>query len=112
MSKCMNNISARSENNKMCMCGKFKDTCHTEPYLWVVKDARFRIPMYTYYRFRLSSHNLAIEVGDTHARPKIPRNERLCIKCNLRCVEDEIHFLLVCSKYNQAKAIGYFSRHH
>ena len=47
-------------------------------------------------RFRLSSHDLAIESGrydDT------PRSDRLCKFCNLNVVENEYHFLLVCPLY-------------
>lgn len=46
-------------------------------------------------RFRTSSHNLRIETG-RHERPLIPVEERLCTKCNLNEVEDEIHSLIIC----------------
>ena len=47
-------------------------------------------------RFRLSSHDLAIECGryDDNAR-----NRRLCKFCNLNVIENEYHFLLVCPFY-------------
>ena len=46
-------------------------------------------------RFRTSSHNLRIETG-RHERPIIPADERLCVKCNLNEVEDEVHALIDC----------------
>lgn len=54
-------------------------------------------------RFRTSSHNLRIETG-RHESPKLPVEERLCTKCDLNEVEDELHFLLICSS-NQSLRI-------
>ena len=58
-------------------------------------------------RFRISSHNLRIETG-RHEKPKIPSEDRTCLKCNLNEVEDEIQscdlskllFILRKSKYD------------
>lgn len=47
-------------------------------------------------RFRLSSHSLAIESGRYN---NTPREERLCIHCNMNTIENEYHFLLVCPFY-------------
>ena len=44
-------------------------------------------------RWRLSSHPLYIETG-RHRRPKILRERRLCIVCDI--IEDEFHTLYVC----------------
>ena len=49
-------------------------------------------------RFRLSSHNLQIELG-RHKRPYVEPNNRTCQRCNLNSVEDEVHFLMVCPKW-------------
>lgn len=71
----------------------FKSIYCIEPYLTL------NLPKKTYKsisRFRTSSHNLKIETG-RHETPKIPLNERICIKCNANEIEDEIHCLLVCS---------------
>ena len=46
-------------------------------------------------RFRTSSHNLRIETG-RHQRPQILAANRVCEKCDLNEVEDEIHCLIVC----------------
>ena len=48
-------------------------------------------------RLRLSSHHLAIETG-RHAKPKIPIERRFCTFC-LDKIDDEIHFLIECKKY-------------
>jgi hypothetical protein len=54
--------------------------------------------MYMYKAWiRLSSHNLFIETGRYTG---IVRNERKCILCNLNVLEDEFHFVLQCTKYN------------
>ena len=50
-------------------------------------------------RFRLSSHNLAIELG-RHKRPYLPPGNRICDKCILNKVEDELHCLMECPKWN------------
>ena len=73
----------------------FKQNYELEYYLVWVKDQRYRIAM---TRLRLSSHNLAIETG-RHAKPKVPPHMRLCRRCNTQCIDDEIHFLLVCSMF-------------
>ena len=46
-------------------------------------------------RFRTSPPNLRIETG-RHEIPKLPVENRICNKCSLNEVEDEIHCLLVC----------------
>ena len=48
-------------------------------------------------RFRVSSHNLKIEIG-RHNKPKTPIEERKCDKCNSDEIEDELHCLIICSK--------------
>ncbi len=78
---------------------KFKTLFFREPYLWKIKDQRYRTAL---SRLRLSSHNLAIETG-RHARPKIPRSERVCDKCDTGSVEDEIHFIMACPKYSNSR---------
>ena len=48
-------------------------------------------------RLRTTSHQLEIETGRYH---NIERNLRLCKKCHDGNVEDEFHFLFICSKYD------------
>ncbi len=46
-------------------------------------------------RFRMGSHKLEIESGRYH-RPPIPRDDRICRKCNLGVTESEMHAILEC----------------
>ena len=55
-------------------------------------------------QFRLSSHQLQIEKGRHHKPKPIPADKRLCIYCKSDEVEDELHFLLFCSRYNEQRA--------
>ena len=43
---------------------------------------------------------IAIETGRHHA---IPLDERVCKLCNMQCIEDEVHFLLGCSLYDDLR---------
>ena len=77
----------------------FKTDLRIEPYL--IQNLPKSI--YTNIaRFRLSSHNLNIELG-RHKRPYVPADERICEKCNLNLVEDEIHCLLICPKWTNSR---------
>ena len=70
-----------------------------EPYLIYIKDPNYRIAL---SRLRMSSHNLTIETG-RHSKPKVPVNERICTKCNMDQVQDEIHFVLKCPKFDTCR---------
>ena len=59
-------------------------------------------------KFRLSDHNLAIELG-RRTKPKIPANKRLCKKCDNNVVEDEMHFILDCDLYSQERMNLFYS---
>ena len=50
-------------------------------------------------KFRLSNHDLMIEVG---RYKKIPKSERFCPFCQ-SYVENEIHFLINCTTYNEKR---------
>merc|ERR1712002_1013117 len=49
-----------------------------------------------------SSHLLNIERG-RHTNPKTPLEQRKCINCN--CIEDEIHFIIVCDLYTSERKL-------
>ena len=49
-------------------------------------------------RLRISAHRLKIETG---RYIKLDRSERLCDKCSACAVEDEQHFLIECSNFNE-----------
>ena len=84
------------QGSKLRTYAKFKHSVTMGNYLlsnrlsWKQKSALSK--------FRLSDHHLRIEKG-RHCRPRLPADKRICQYCNLQCVEDEIHFLLVCPQY-------------
>ena len=49
-------------------------------------------------KFCISNHNLCIEVG-RHGKPNVPREERLCKACVQNEIEEAIHLLFHCTKY-------------
>ncbi len=53
----------------------------------------------SFTRLRISAHNLRIETG-WHTIPKTPLDDRKCRHCGT--LENEIHFLLQCSKSSQS----------
>ena len=72
-----------------------------EPYLYLVKDHRYR---HAIAQLRKSSHILHIERG-RYTEPRTPVNERLCTLCN--CVEDELHFVTACTINRTERKIMY-----
>jgi len=69
-----------------------------EPYLYLKNDrARKALS-----KIRTSSHSLEIERG-RHSKPKTDRNLRICKLCNSNQVEDEYHFIMQCSLYNDLR---------
>ena len=81
--------------SKMRTYIKFKSNFQYEKYL----DDLTRQHRTSFTRFRISAHNLAIERG-RYERPPIPAELRLCPYCPLS-VQDEYHFLLECSEYEE-----------
>ena len=53
-------------------------------------------------RFRTRNNRLRVETGSWGNSP-VPFEERYCQCCNNDIVEDEYHFLLVCSQYNDIR---------
>lgn len=86
-----------NESNRLRLYNKFKLTNEYEKYLDVVKNPKFLL---TLSRFRLSSHQLEIETGRYIG---LTRDERFCQNCNMRMIEDEYHFLLVCPNYSDLR---------
>ena len=101
ISQCLAKINSSDETKKLRLYKTFKTQYIMEPYLTHVRDARYRVAL---SRFRLSSHNLEIELG-RHARCKIPVNQRICKNCAMGEVEDEIHFLLKCPKFEAQRLL-------
>ena len=71
----------------------FKHDTDLAKYLDLITNCKYKLAL---SRFRLSSHNLAIETGRYSG---IAREDRLCTLCNMRMAETEFHFLLVCTHY-------------
>ena len=91
---------AVGQNSKLRTYAKIKHSVTMENYLlhnglsWKQKS--------TLAKFRLSDHKLRIETG-RHSRPRLPVEQRLCQRCNLQSVEDEIHFMIVCPYYEDLR---------
>ena len=70
-----------------------------EKYLICIDVDRYRIALSS---FRCSAHKLLIEEGRYR---NIERNLRTCICqfCNLNVIENEYHFLMVCSAYRNLR---------
>ena len=75
----------------------YKHNYNTEIYLSCIKESKYRIAL---ARFRTSSHNLSIE-KDRHIN--LTRDHRLCKSCNMKTIESEYHFLLVCPMYRELR---------
>ena len=75
----------------------YKDSLSMETYIETILVNKVRVSL---IKFRLSSHDLAIEKGRYN---NINRENRLCTYCNKNVFENELHFLLVCPKYSHLK---------
>ena len=80
------------QSHKLVLYKGYKTSFDFEKYLDVLKISKFR---HAFSTFRLSCHNLEIEIGRHKA---IDREHRTCpFGCN--SIEDEYHFLMGCNKY-------------
>ena len=59
-------------------------------------------------RYRMSSHDLNIERGRFN-NPITPKNQRICTRCQLNEIDDEIHLLLHCCAMKNEREILYDS---
>lgn len=62
-------------------------------------------PVYYMYKplickYRIHAHSLKIETG---RYLNIDRQERICDFCNDSCIEDKLHFILKCKKYDDMR---------
>jgi hypothetical protein len=97
----MAEINNTDSNPKLRTYRLFKSNFQFEPYLSSPTNINHAIAL---AKFRISSHNLAIETG-RYTKPKTAVEDRLCIHCNLQEVESEKHFLLNCPLYNNERKI-------
>jgi hypothetical protein len=95
--KSMSVSSTPGQGTKLRTYAKIKNSVYMEQYLldnrltWKQKR--------TLAKFRLGDHRLKIETG-RHCRPKLPPEERICTVCKSSKVEDEVHFIIECPKYD------------
>ena len=91
-----------TENKKSNLYASFKTVYKFEPYLDYIQDYTIRSVL---AKLRVSAHNLQIETG-RFSKNKTPRDERFCPYCktlNIDAVENEVHFLLSCSLFNEER---------
>ena len=50
---------------------------------------------YFLLRLRVSLHSLRIQTG-RYGNDRLPRNERICVYCDLNDIDDELHLFLTC----------------
>ena len=53
-------------------------------------------------KIRVSSHTLRIQTG-SYRTHRLERNERLCIFCDKRLIDDEFHFICEWPAYHQIR---------
>ena len=75
-----------------------------EPYILHIRGNHLITAM---ARYRMSSNHLNIERGRFN-NPITPKNQRICTRCELNEIDDEIH-LLHCSAINNEREILYDS---
>ena len=80
-----------SKSTKLSLLYQVRGTYKLPKYINFMKNPLLRKALTSW---RLSCHSLAIERGRYLG---IARQDRLCTKCNLGEVGDEIHVLFICS---------------
>jgi hypothetical protein len=86
-----------NNSNRLSSYCIYKHEFCLEKYLNCISKNNYRLSL---ARFRLSSHDLAIEKG---RHTNIDRNDRKCVHCNMNVIETEYHFLLVCPKHSDLR---------
>ena len=89
--------SSVNNSYRLEMYARYKHNFELENYLNFITEKKYRVAL---TQFRLSSHDLAIERGRYE---NINRSERICKLCNMKSVECEYHFLLVCPFYRELR---------
>lgn len=84
--------SIHRENSKLRTYARYKTEIGYENYLTLLKNTNIRRQ---FTKYRLSNHNLMIEVG---RHQKLAKTHRFCPFCP-GIVEDEKHFLISCHQY-------------
>ena len=84
-------------STKLSTYNLLKNEFVVEKYITCVTNDKHRIAL---TRLRCSAHKLAIEEGRFR---NIDRAQRKCNMCNLGCIENEYHFLLICPFYRDLR---------
>ena len=79
-------LSNFDENSKLFLYNKLKNEIKLEDYLSILKNSRKILT-----KFRISDHNLEIEIG---RYKKVPREQIICKACKV--LDDEKYFFLHC----------------
>ena len=90
-------IASVNDSRKLVLYRRYKKDMKIEKYLSSISNKKYKIAL---SKFRLSSHSLSIETG---RYADISVDERICNFCNMRKIEDEFHFLLVCPHYTDLR---------
>ena len=82
-------------SDKLVTYRKFKNELKMENYLsFGTSESRQK-----FTKLRISAHRLQIELG-RHRKPEsIPRELRVCIRCNSGAIDDEFHAVMKCNKF-------------
>jgi hypothetical protein len=102
-----NNKEKKNSSGKLDSYIKLKSNFQYEEYLTLLNNFNFRRGI---TRLKISSHRLRIETGRYVG---LERNNRICEKCHMNVVENEIHFLIDCPFYkeNRIKLLNEVQKH-
>ena len=107
----------QTDHNKLRTYRLFKSSFTREPYTDLVRNRNQRAFI---TRLRIGSHTLNIERG-RWTRPVTPVEHRVCSYCTqsssrplsprsrptTTCIDDEYHFLMSCSRFNNVRDIAF-----
>ena len=96
-------VGKSGQGNKLRTYVKFKRSLDFENYLCFVENMSHRISL---TKLRISAHPLRIERGryERINNRVLPEIDRLCKYCKSGTVEDEYHFVITCSLYDQLRS--------
>lgn len=91
-------VSINNHLSKLRTYCQFKGSFSLENYVIILN----RCLRSAFCKLRISAHLLMIEKG-RYSSPKIPPENRLCSYCERNEIEDEFHFIMHCSLYNDLR---------
>jgi hypothetical protein len=95
-----NDTRKKDHGNKLRCYRQFKTTFAKE---WYLRECNNILHRQYFSKLRLSAHKLHIETGRYCNKDKLPPSQRYCNICNDGSCEDEVHFVMVCSKYSEQR---------